>query len=226
MSGDYGYAKPPTETVPTVYNGLRLTAVLEEKRGPMGTTLRWRSADLDVLPDDGKRYEIIDGELYVSRQPGYHHQYACSQLNIALGVWSNQTNVGVTLQAPGVIFADDDDVVPDVVWISHERLATALDQAGHLHTAPELVVEVLSPGSANERRDREVKLKLYSRRGVLEYWIVDWQQRKVEVYRRQEQALSLIATLYATDTLTSPMLPGFACPVTQLFGDMQPLSQR
>ena len=192
----------------------------------MGTTLRWRSADLDVLPDDGKRYEIIDGELYVSRQPGYHHQYACTQLSGALVAWSNHTSLGVTLQAPGVIFADDDDVAPDVVWISHERLATALDQAGHLHTAPELVVEVLSPGSANERRDREVKLKLYSRRGVLEYWIVDWQQRKVEVYRRQEQALHLVATLYATDMLTSPMLPGFACPVTQLFGDIQPLSQR
>jgi Uma2 family endonuclease len=69
-------------------------------------------------------------------------------------------------------------------------------------------------------------LKLYSRRGVLEYCIVDWQQRKMEVYRRQEQALHLVATLYATDTLTSPMLPGFACPVTQLFGDIQPLSQR
>jgi Uma2 family endonuclease len=136
--------------------------------------------------------------------------------------WSNHTSLGVTLQAPGVIIADDDDVAPDVVWISHERLATALDQAGHLHTAPELVIEVLSLGSAHERRDREVKLKLYSR-GVLEYWIVDWQQRKVEVYRRQEQALHLIATLYATDTLTSPKLPGFACPVTQLFGDIQSL---
>ena len=58
----------------------------------MGTTLRWRSADLDVLPDDGKRYEIIDGELYVSRQPGYHHQYACTQLNGARW-WSNQTTL-------------------------------------------------------------------------------------------------------------------------------------
>ena len=83
----------------------------------MGTTPRWTSADLDVLPDDGKRYEIIDGEIYVSRQPGYHHQYACSQLNIALGVWSNQTNVGVTLQAPGVIFADDDDVAGFARWM-------------------------------------------------------------------------------------------------------------
>ena len=80
----------------------------------MGTTLRWTSADLEVLPDDGKHYEIIDGELYVSRQPGYHHQYACTQLSGALVAWSNQMQVGVTLQAPGVIFADDDDVVPDV----------------------------------------------------------------------------------------------------------------
>lgn len=191
----------------------------------MGTTLRWTSADLEVLPDDGKRYEIIDGELYVSRQPGYHHQYACSQLNIALGVWSHQTHLGVTLQAPGVIFADDDDVAPDVVWISRERLAPTLDRAGHLHTAPELVVEVLSPGSANERRDREVKLKLYSRRGVNEYWIIDWQQRKVEVYRRQDLALHLAVTLYAADTLTSPLLPGFVCPVVTLFDNIQPLHE-
>ena len=53
----------------------------------MGTTLRWTSADLEVLHNDGKRYEIIDGDLYVSRQPGYHHQYACTQLSSALVVW-------------------------------------------------------------------------------------------------------------------------------------------
>jgi Uma2 family endonuclease len=188
----------------------------------MGTTLRWISADLEVLPDDGKHYEIIDGELYVSRQPGYHHQYACTQLSGALVVWSNQTSMGVTLQAPGVVFADDDDVAPDAVWISRERLALALDRAGHVRTAPELVVEVLSPGSANERRDREVKLKLYSRRGVSEYWIVDWQQRKVEVYRRQDLVLHLVTMLYATDTLTSPLLPGFACPLVRLFDPFQP----
>ena len=188
----------------------------------MGTALRWTSADLEVLHNDSKRYEIIDGDLYVSRQPGYHHQYACTQLSAALVVWRNQTLLGVTLQAPGVIFADDDDVAPDVVWISRERLAGTLDQTGHLHTAPELIVEVLSPGSANERRDREVKLKLYSRRGVNEYWIVDWQQRKVEVYRRQQMALQLLATLYETDTLTSPLLLGFDCPVVTLFDTLQP----
>jgi len=114
-------------------------------------------------------------------------------------------------------------VAPDVVWISRERLAVTLDQTEHLHTAPELVAEVLSPGRTKERRDREVKLKLYSCRGVSESWSIDWQQQKVEVYQRQQIALHLLATLYATDTLTSPLLPGFACPVVTLFDNLQPL---
>ena len=116
-----------------------------------------------------------------------------------------------------MIFADDDDVVPDVVWVSQARRATVLGPEGHLHAAPELVVEVLSPGGANERRDREVKLKLYSRRGVLEYWIVDWRTQQMEIYQREQLALCLVATLYPTDTLTSPLLPGFVCQVASLF---------
>jgi Uma2 family endonuclease len=183
----------------------------------MSTALRWTSADLLALPDDGKRYEIIDGELYRSRQPHWHHQRACGKLFAALDAWGVQTGIGEANLAPGVIFADDDDVVPDVLWISHARRATALGPEGHLHAAPELVVEVLSPGGANARRDREVKLKLYSRRGVQEYWTVDWRTQQVEIYRRAQLALHLVATLHATDMLTSPLLPGFACQVSTLF---------
>jgi Uma2 family endonuclease len=91
------------------------------------------------------------------------------------------------------------------------------DDAGHLRAAPELVVEVLSPGAANERRDREKKLALYSRQGVEEYWIVDWRARAVEVHRREGAALRLAATLRDDDQLTSPLLPGFACPISQLW---------
>jgi Uma2 family endonuclease len=128
-----------------------------------------------------------------------------------------QTGAGEVNHAPGVIFADDDDVAPDVVWISHTRRATALGPDGHLHTAPELVIEVLSPGSINERRDREAKLKLYSWRGVLEYWSVDWCTRQVEVYQREQLAIHLVCTLHPTDRLTSPLLPGFSCEVATLF---------
>ncbi len=182
-------------------------------------TLRWTSRDLESLPDNGKRYEIVDGELYVSKQPHLLHQFVCGQLLESLQVWSRQTKAGRAFFAPGVIFADDDDVAPDVIWISKGRLATSLDSAGHLHTAPELAIEVLSPGTINERRDREAKLKLYSRRGVLEYWIVNWQERYIEIYQREDAVLKLNRTLYENDTLQSPLLPGFTCQVSQLFDD-------
>jgi Uma2 family endonuclease len=183
----------------------------------MLTAEKFTSADLLLLPEDNKRYEIIEGELYVSRSPSYEHQYTCARLCRFLDVWNDRDGAGAVMAAPGLVFADDNDVVPDVVWASRERLAKCLDAAGHLTAAPELVVEVLSPGKANEERDRQAKLQLYSRRGVGEYWIVDWMVKRVEVYRRERAQLVLAATLYAPDELTSPLLAGFACRVADLF---------
>ena len=184
----------------------------------MTTTPRFTSADLESFPDnDGKRYEIIDGELYVSRQPHYYHQFVCTKVWSKLQQWSEQSGDGEAAVAPGLIFADDDDVAPDVVWQSSRRIATTLGPDGKLHAAPELIVEVLSPGSSNEKRDREAKLKLYSRRGVHEYWIIDWRSRQIEVYRREDARLVLVATLAESDTLASPLFADFACPVATLF---------
>ena len=183
----------------------------------MTTTTRWTSADLESMPDDGKRYEVIDGDLYMSKQPHWYHQFVCVSISATLHVWNNDAGLGEVNCAPGVIFADDDDVVPDLVWISNARLATALGADGKLHVAPELVVEVLSPGGPNERRDREAKLKLYSRRGVIEYWIVNWQARQIETYRREDAQLKLAATLFESDAIQSPLLPGFSCGVASLF---------
>lgn len=185
----------------------------------METTLRWTSADLELLPDNGKRYEIIDGELYVSTAPRYEHQRACKNICNALDAWSRQTKLGEPIPGAGIIFADDNDVIPDVVWISRERRDLLLQADGHFHGAPELAVEVLSFTGSNEQRDREAKLKLYSRRGVKEYWIVNWLLREVEIYRRQRLSLKLMATLGAADDLTSPLLPGFRCRVGEIFDD-------
>lgn len=185
----------------------------------MTTALRWTSADLDALPDDGKRYEIVDGELYVSKQPHWDHQEVCGRIYAALLAWSTQTGAGRANIAPGVTFAEDDDVAPDVVWASNARLTRGL-RDGKLYAAPELAVEVLSPGVTNERRDREAKLKLYSRRGVDEYWIVDWRARTIEIYRRAGAMLPPEATLATADVLQSPLLPGFSSRVDAFFANL------
>jgi Uma2 family endonuclease len=178
---------------------------------------RWTVADVQALPyDEWTRYEIIDGELFVSTAPGDRHQGACTRCTVALSVWNDRTGLGVVLAGPGLVFSKHDAVIPDVIWASRARLAT-IERADRLHGAPELAVEVLSPGAANVRRDREIKLQLYSNWGVNEYWIVDWRTQTVEIYRRRDGQLELVATLGAKDELTSPLLPGFGLVIGRLF---------
>ncbi|MEO6723841.1 MAG: Uma2 family endonuclease [Blastocatellia bacterium] len=185
----------------------------------MEAVLHWTSADLKSLPDNGNRYEIIDGELYVSTSPRYEHQRACNRIWRMLEDWSQQTKAGEPFTGSGLIFTGDNDVIPDVVWVSRERRDKLLGVDGHFHGAPELVVEVLSFTGSNEKRDRDAKLQLYSRRDVKEYWIVNWMLREVEIYRRKGRGLKLVVTLQASDDLTSPLLPGFNYKVRAIFED-------
>jgi Uma2 family endonuclease len=179
---------------------------------------RWNVELAEKLPRiEGERHEIIDGELYVTTQPHYRHQATCDNIIIQLGNWSLDTGLGRTFQAPGVIFAADNAVAPDIVWVSKERMPQVLGPDGKLHDAPDLVIEILSPGKANEERDREKKLDLYSRYGVPEYWILDWRAETVEIYRQQEEQLLMAQTLMSGDEITSPLLPGFACAVKRFF---------
>ncbi len=176
----------------------------------------WTIFDLDRLPDDGCRYEIMQGDLFVTRAPHWKHQNTTGKIFAVLQQWSNESQLGEAAVNPGLVFSEIDAVIPDVVWASFERLKTMMDEAGHLMAAPELVVEVLSPGKDNAQRDRETKLKLYSTYGVLEYWIVDRDLQLVEVYRRDGALLKRVCTLYASDSLTSPNLPGFTAIVGQI----------
>ena len=179
--------------------------------------VHWTTEDLKLLPDSSNRYEIIDGHLIMTRAPHWKHQKAIVKASRILDTWSEESQLGETVATPGVIFDDADNVIPDVIWISHERLESGVDEEGHFTVAPELIVEVLSPGTQNERRDRETKLKLYAERGVQEYWILDWRIKQLEVYTRQDALLSLRVTLFAQDTLTSRILPDFTCLVADFF---------
>jgi Uma2 family endonuclease len=180
--------------------------------------VRWTTSNLAMFEGDRvNRYEIIDGELFVTRAPDWKHQAVCINIGTILKLWSDKSGLGQTAINPGIVFSESDNVIPDVVWASNERLERLLDESGHLTAAPELVAEVLSPGKTNERRDREAKLKLYSVQGVYEYWIVNLQDQSVEVYRRETAVLKLVATLYRSDELTSPILDGFKCLILQFF---------
>jgi Uma2 family endonuclease len=185
---------------------------------PSTEKIRWTVRDLEVLPqNEGTRYEIIDGELVVTRSPHRRHQQAGGRVFAVLDDCSEATGLGEAIPTPSVIFSESDSVIPDVVWVSKARLGTIEDDAGHLTAAPDLVVEVLSLGQQNETRDRETKLRLYSITGVQEYWILNRFTQQVELYRRIDNQLSHVATLEKTDELTSPLLPGFSCPVSRLF---------
>lgn len=173
-------------------------------------------ADLESLPDDGNRYEIVDGELFVSTSPGFIHQKVLSSLIIAIGEYLREHPVGEFVPGVGVIFDEHNAVIPDLVYISNERLPETV-VGGRLVRAPEIAIEILSPGTSNERRDRHIKLNLYSARAVSEYWIVDPESRSIEIYRRQSERLELSSTLHAADVLTSPELPGFSARIESFF---------
>jgi len=184
----------------------------------MSVSRRYTSADLEQMPyDEWNRYEIIDGELHESSAPSWQHQYVVGRIVGPLDAWNDETGIGIVVSAPGVIFSPDNDVIPDLIWASRQRMQTGTDAAGHLRIAPEIVVEILSPGSANTRRDRELKLSLYDRQGVQEYWIVDWRQRSTQVYRRDAATLALAGALSGDDAIESPLLPGFSLPVARLW---------
>ena len=174
------------------------------------------NADLECLPDDGNRYELIEGELYVSTAPDLIHQRTLGNIYHAFRSFLIEHPVGEILFGPGVILSDYDGVIPDLVYLSNER-RNEIATGERIYGAPTLVIEILSPGNQNRERDRKLKLKLYARCGVEEYWIVDPRERSIEVYRREGETLKLFTTFVSDETITTPLLPGFAPAVKSFF---------
>ena len=174
-------------------------------------------ADLDAMPEDGNRYELIEGELFVSRAPSLIHQEAVTNLLFAFTVYLREKPTGSVWPGPGVVFSDFSGVIPDVVYVSSER-RREIARGGRISGAPDLIVEVLSPGPENERRDRQAKRQLYRKYGVKGYWVVDPSKLAIQIYRTSK--LRLIATLGVRDDVTTPLMPGFRCSVGEILGKM------
>src|SRR6266852_8190814 len=173
-------------------------------------------ADLDACPDDNNRYELIGGELFVSRAPGLSHQRILLNLELALGFHLKQHPIGILVPGAGLILSDYDAVIPDIAFVRNERWDEVV--TGERFTrAVDLVIEILSPGKENRERDLTFKRQLYSKFGVEEYWIVDSENQSVLIYRLQANSSEEVAKLNSEDEITTPLLPQFRLSVNSIF---------
>ena len=179
-------------------------------------TVTFTYEDYLLIPEDGKRHELIDGEEYVSPAPKTRHQRIVGRLFLRLGRFVEQHQLGEAFVAPvDLILSETDVVQPDVLFIAADRSAIIEEHA--VTAAPDLVVEVLSEGS--RRHDEIRKRKLYERYGVQEYRIVDPELEILKVYRMGESGYERVAewSREAKDVLTTPLLPDFRLAPADLF---------
>jgi Uma2 family endonuclease len=173
--------------------------------------------DYRHLPADGKRYELIAGDLSVTPAPTPRHQLAVGKLHLLLAPFVLAHGLGQILLSPvDVLLADSTVVQPDLIFLAREHLALIGERC--VQGAPDLAVEVIS--ESNRRHDEVIKRHLYARFGVAELWLVDPALETVKVYRLEGSAYRHAAELSAEadDRLTSPLFPGLEIAVAEIFG--------
>ena len=173
--------------------------------------------DFVLFPDDGKRHEIIDGEHYVTPSPNTKHQQVALNLTLMIGGWLEVHPTGRLFFAPyDVVLSLFDVVEPDLLYLSNERAVEVMTPQ-HLRGAPELVIEIGSPGT--RARDETMKRRLYERVGVSEYWCVDPELDVVRVYSRDGDRFARPVELSREvgDVLSTPLLPGLTLSLERVF---------
>ena len=170
-------------------------------------------ADYRTTPED-KRYELLDGELIMAPAPRTSHQAVQTNLGWRVAQHVHENGLGRVFYAPtDVVLSDTDVVQPDILFVSVDRahFVTEVNVQG----APDLVVEILSPTTAD--RDRGYKRSLYAQHGVSEYWIVGVESATVTVLRLGDSGFEVVGTYGEGDTFTSSTLPEFTFDIDEVF---------
>jgi Uma2 family endonuclease len=174
----------------------------------------WKYTDYLHLPDNGFRYELLEGDLYMSPAPSPRHQLVLNAVNYAIMTWLRAENRGKIIPAPVDVWLDDNTLVqPDLVVVLQGRLHIVTETV--IKGSPDLAVETLSPST--ERNDRGRKFVLYARYGVKEYWIVDAEAQAIEVHVLRGEAYSLLAKFKRDQKLESEVLLGFSLDPAEVF---------
>jgi Uma2 family endonuclease len=175
---------------------------------------QWRYAHLRTLPDDGRRYEIIDGTLYVVAAPSYDHGVTAGELFYHLQRQVARQGFGRIDGAPyGVYLPETEQLVqPDImIWQDQQPEFDGRVYSG----TPALVVEVMAPRS--RQHDREVKFDLYEAAGVQEYWLADLATCSLEIYTLSHGEYALAGRFSGDDLIRSPLLPDLAIRAKLIF---------
>jgi Uma2 family endonuclease len=175
----------------------------------------WRYEDYCRLPDDGWRYEVIRGRLLMAPAPKPRHQFSLGELHLAFRRFVDAGDLGAVLLAPiDVVLAKlATPVQPDLLFIRQERLDIVKEN--RIEGPPDLIVEVLSP--SNWTTDRRDKHALYAEAGVAEYWIVDPEQRTIEVFVLEEGGYRLFDQKGPGETIRSHSLDGLEVAIDGIF---------
>ena len=177
------------------------------------TALRFTYQDYLLLPED-RRYEVIDGDLFMTPAPTPYHQLVSKRIERLIDDFVEQNRLGLVLQAPcDVVLSETDVIQPDILFVSAGRLSIVGDK--FISGAPDLVVEVLSP--ATETRDRVAKAKLYAKNGVRELWIADPEARTIELLVNSGEGFRREALAGANERLRSVLLEGLEIPLDAIF---------
>lgn len=178
------------------------------------TSVKFTYQDLLTAPDDGNRYEIFEGELIVTPSPAIKHQIVHANLFNTLFNYVKKHKRGRVLSAPTDIYFDEETVVkPDILFISKNRSNILKEQ--RVHGAPDLIVEILSPGTAE--RDRGFKFRRYEKEGVQEYWLVDPVEENMEIYVLNEKGYELHGRFSDNDTVFGSMFANLSFQLSELW---------
>jgi Uma2 family endonuclease len=170
--------------------------------------------DYCALPDDGRRYEILEGELSVTPSPSRSHQEFAANLLVVLKQFVTAHGLGTVFMAPfDVILEKTSVMVPDLCFVGRERLEVVTERA--VEGAPDLIVEILSPGTA--RRDRGEKAQLYARHGVRHYWLADPDARVLETLELDAGRYRETARLTGDARFTPTLFPGLEISLSSLW---------
>jgi Uma2 family endonuclease len=170
--------------------------------------------DYCALPEDGRRYQLIEGDLDVTPAPSATHQRVSRNLEFFLTEHIRRHRLGAIFDAPiDVLFAPDTVVQPDIVFITRERLSVVTERG--VEGPPDLVVEILSPKT--RRIDRTVKMRVYARFGVRECWLVDPEALSFEIFKLSGGAYLLAQAASGKETASSELFPGLTLALDQIF---------